>query len=181
MCQSDPKRIHGYDGDAASAKNPHCLSGFYLPSKYFLATGAGDASSALVAFDRALLAAGVGDVNLVKLSSIVPPHAERVEPVVLPAGALVGVAYARVTSVQRGQRISSAVAIAHPVDRSRASVVMEYSAEGVKEQVEAVVVEMAREAMASRRLVVRSIESIAIEHVVEVVGATFAAVVEVDA
>jgi arginine decarboxylase len=154
-------------------------SGLALPTAYFLVAGAGDATAALVAFDKALLIAGIGDVNLVKLSSIVPPGAKRIEPFALPAGSLVGVAYANLESGFRGQRIASAVAIAHPEDRSRASVVMEYSGVGSKEDIEAIAVGMAREAMMSRRLTVAAVESIAVEHVVEVVGATFAGIVEI--
>lgn len=153
-------------------------AGFFQPTSYFLAAGQGDASEKLVAFDRALLKAGVGDVNLIKLSSIVGPLCCRIEPVALKPGSLVAVAYASFTSNQPGQRIASAVAIAHPTDHSRAALVMEYSALASKDEAEQKVIAMAIEGMSSRGLGVESIESIAVEHVVEVAGATFAAVVE---
>jgi len=180
MAHNSQQRHTSMSGKAGTLIQPARARGFAIATSYFLAVGAGDGTTPLVAFDRALLAAGVADVNLVKLSSIVPPMATRIPPLLLVAGAFVGVAHATFTSRCPRQRIASAVAIAHPVDRSLASVVMEHSAAAAtKDDVEATVVEMARDAMASRRRPVAYIESIAIEHVVEVVGATFAAVVEV--
>jgi arginine decarboxylase len=41
-----------------------------------LSTGSGTGPTALAAFDAALCAAGVGEYNLVRLSSVIPPHAE---------------------------------------------------------------------------------------------------------
>ena len=153
-------------------------TGFFLPTRYFLAAGAGDASVTLVAFDRALLDAGVGDVNLIKLSSIVGPTCSRISPIPLTPGALVPVAYASLTSSRAGERISSAVAVAHPSDPTRAALVMEHSGHGPRADVEAEVVRMAIEGLESRGLSVGRVESMAIEHVVQRAGATFAAVVE---
>ena len=51
-----------------------------LPKRFFLTSGSGEASTELNAFDAALLAAKIGDTNLVKLSSILPPRAEEIEP-----------------------------------------------------------------------------------------------------
>jgi len=155
------------------------VSGFFQPTAFFLVAGAGDASHALIAFDRALLAAGVGDVNLVKLSSIVGPRCIRVEPLSLVPGSLVPAAYAWITCDQPRQRIASAVAVAHPADPSRASLVTEHSAVASKNEVEEIVIAMAEEGMVSRGLKVARIDSIGIEHTVERVGATFAGVVEV--
>jgi arginine decarboxylase len=157
-----------------------CRQGFYQPTRYFLCAGTGEASQGLVAFDRALIEAGVGDVNLVKLSSIIGPGCGRVEAFTPSPGSFVGVAFARCVSTTPGQRIASAVAVAHPTDVLRASVVMEYSGEGIdRETAERKVIDMATEAMKSRGLEVRAVESIGAEHTVSGAGATFAAVVEV--
>jgi arginine decarboxylase len=133
----------------------------------------------LVAFDRALIAAGISDINLIKLSSIVGPDLVKVDPFIIAPGALVGVAYARLESTIPGQRIASAVAVAHPQEIGRASIVMEHSAAATREEVEELVIEMARQALDSRGLTVARIESVAVEHVVQVAGSTIAAVVEV--
>jgi arginine decarboxylase len=41
-----------------------------------LSTGTGTGPTTLAAFDAALCAAGIGEYNLVRLSSVIPPHAE---------------------------------------------------------------------------------------------------------
>ena len=53
------------------------------PNAYFLASGSSEGKMPLNAFDGALLNAGIGNTNLVKMSSIVPPGASRIEPVPL--------------------------------------------------------------------------------------------------
>lgn len=45
----------------------------------YLATGTGEGPTLLAAFDAALLDAGVGDYNLLKLSSVIPPHSRIVQ------------------------------------------------------------------------------------------------------
>lgn len=152
--------------------------GFFSPTRYFLVAGTGDAFDGLVAFDKALLNAGISDVNLIKLSSIVGPGVRRIEPVSLKLGSFVGVAYASTTSAVVGERIASAVAIAHPTDKSRASLVMEHSDSASREEVEEYVKKMAIEGMHSRNLSVDFVEVIGAELVVQRVGATFAGVVE---
>lgn len=153
--------------------------GFFVPTMYFLVAGAGDAEQELVAFDRALISAGVADVNLVKLSSIVPPGCRHINVVELEPGSFVGVAFAHLNSDRRGQRIASAVAVAHPTNPKRPSLVMEYSDFALSEQVERIVIEMARTGIESRGLEVARVESVAVEHIVDNLGATFAAVVEI--
>ena len=72
----------------------------------------------LNAFDAALMAACIGNTNLVKVSSILPPHCEEISPVRLPFGALVPAAYASASGEQPGEIISAAVAVAEQ-DRLR--------------------------------------------------------------
>jgi len=69
-----------------------------VPDLYWPCKGTAEGFTELNAFDGALLAAGIGDTNLVKMSSIVPPACKRIDPVKLPGGALVPVAYAAMTS-----------------------------------------------------------------------------------
>ena len=42
--------------------------------RYTLVSGIGTGSTVLNAFDAALLSAGVGNFNLLRVSSILPPH-----------------------------------------------------------------------------------------------------------
>ena len=43
------------------------------PERFIIVSAAAEAGYALTAFDAALLKAGIGNVNLVKISSILPP------------------------------------------------------------------------------------------------------------
>ncbi len=147
------------------------------PSKFFFVKGSSEGYMPLNAFDGALMKAGIGNTNLLKMSSIIPPHCQEIEPSPLPQGALVPVAYASITSQQPGEVISAAVAAAFPEDEDQAALIMEYAAKGSKEEVEATVTKMAEEGMKMREKKIKSIKSVAVEHEVESCGAAFAAVV----
>ncbi len=154
-------------------------SALFRPQAYFLCAGHGDADRRLVAFDQALLRAGIADVNLVRLSSIVGPHVKRIEPVKLAPGLLVPTAYASTCSDVRGERIAAAVALARPDDPERAGVIMEYSGACSGREAEDIVRGMAEEAIHNRGLNVAHMESIFAEHVVEKTGCVFAGVVQI--
>jgi arginine decarboxylase len=148
------------------------------PTKYFLVSGDSEGFSLLNAFDGALLNSGVGDTNLVRMSSILPPFCERIEPIVLPYGTLVPVAYASITSDLYGEEIGSAVAIGIPKDKSLAGLIMEYSAKGfAAKEVEQQVRKMVQAGMERRNREIETILSISATHKVVVNGATFAGVV----
>ncbi|HOM30246.1 MAG TPA: arginine decarboxylase, pyruvoyl-dependent [Deltaproteobacteria bacterium] len=147
------------------------------PTTYFMTSGSSEGFTKLNAFDGALMAAGIGNTNLVKMSSICPPHTTQVDSVNLPHGALVPVAYASITSDRPGEVIAAAVAIAFPTDEDHAGLIMEYSASDTKEHVEEKVRKMAEEGMKMRGKEVREIKSVAVEHTVKACGAAFAAVV----
>ncbi len=148
-----------------------------IPTKYFLTTGSSEGFMPLNAFDQALLNAGIGNTNLIKMSSIIPPDCQRLDSIHLPYGALVPVAYASRISQIPGEIISAAVACAFPMDKEKPGLIMEYSATGHKEEVEAIVIKMTEEGMRSRGEELKEIESVSISHQVEHTGAAFAAVV----
>lgn len=149
------------------------------PTKFFLVSGSSDGFSLLNAFDGALLASGVGDTNLVRMSSILPPGCTEIKPrpTSLPQGALVPVAYASITSDVPGEVISAAVAIGIPEDASLAGLIMEYSARADEAAVRSQVIKMAEKGMEVRKRPIREIMSISSTFRVESVGAAFAGVV----
>ncbi len=149
----------------------------HVHTHYYVCAGSADAMMPLNAFDHALLAAGMGDVNLVRLSSILPPKCQRVEPFQPPYGALVPVAYADMVSSDPGTWISAAVAIAVPLDDRYPGLIMEHHGLGRLEETEATVREMAVTGMNHRNREIKEIVSIGAEHCVEEHGAAFAGVV----
>src|SRR5690554_7549476 len=88
------------------------------PTIYTLVKGAAEGRTRLNAFDKALLEAGVGDTNLMRMSSILPPAAEEisVKELVLPKGGLIPLAYATIDGSTPGRIISAAVAAGIPED-----------------------------------------------------------------
>jgi len=150
---------------------------FKTPTTHFFTCGSSEGFTQLNSFDGALLAARIGNTNLVKMSSIVPPKSKLVEPHNLPQGALVPVAYAAITSDMPGEVISAGVAAAYPTDENHAGLIMEYSSRGHKEDIEAIVRRMAEEGLKMRGLEVKEIRSISVQHKVEKIGTAFASVV----
>jgi arginine decarboxylase len=147
------------------------------PNAYALVRGAAEGPQLLNAFDHALLEAGVGDTNLVKMSSILPPGAEQVAAFDLPKGALVPVAYAAIERQQPGMIISSAVAVGVPEDPQESGVIMEHHGVKSLDECETVVRQMVKDAFSYRNRALKEIQSIGIEHQVKKCGAAFAGVV----
>jgi len=154
-------------------------TGLFVPSSYFLVAGRGDSTSSLIAFDLALLSVGIGNVNLIKLSSILAPGLKNYRPSKIAPGSFVGAAYATFSSSGSKVQMAAAVAIAHSTDPSRESVIMEYAGQFSAKEAERIVTEMATKALESRKLQTRSVEIASIEHVSVDVGCVFAAVIQV--
>ena len=150
---------------------------FKTPTQYFLVSGASDGCTPLNAFDGALLQAGIGNTNIVKMSSIVPPRCQLIAPVPLPPGALVPAAYAAITSDLPGEMISAGVAVALPEDENQNGLIMEYSAKGERREIEEIVRNMAVEGMKLRGWKIKELKSVAIEFKIKKIGAVLAAVV----
>jgi arginine decarboxylase len=153
--------------------------GFFLPTRYFLVVGHGDARWPAVAFDQALTNAGVSNLNLVQLTSVLAPGLQRIEPLQLAFGGFVGVAYAKFVHSHVGTMIAAGIAIAHPEDRSQASIIMEFAGICSAKQAEQQAIEMARGALEARNLPIKRVESTCVEHTVSQTGCVFAGVVEI--
>ncbi|MCY0881884.1 MAG: arginine decarboxylase, pyruvoyl-dependent [Firmicutes bacterium] len=145
------------------------------PKKFTLLSGHAEGPSRLNAFDGALLDAGIGNVNLLKVSSILPPRAVEVAHLEIIPGQLLPTAYGTITSEVPGEKIAAAVAIAiGSVDEY--GVIMEFSGRCGQEEAAAIVEEMARAAFAQRNRSVARVAVHAVEHTVDRIGCAFAAV-----
>lgn len=101
-----------------------------IANKYKIGAGIGESESRLVAFDKALLDAGVGNYNLVRLSSILPAGCKPVYNIDLPEGSLLPIAYSTITSDVEGETVVSTIGVGIPKDKSKVGVIMEYSVAG---------------------------------------------------
>lgn len=144
------------------------------PKKFKVVAGGAEGKSKLTAFDNALLKAGVGNVNLVKVSSILPPSCEYDPDFVLPLGALTPIAYGSIVSDVPGELISAAVGVGVPAGDSM-GVIMEFSGKCTKEEAEATIRKMVEEAFEVRKIDLKEIKICAVEHKVEKIGCAFAA------
>lgn len=80
--------------------------------KVAIVSGKAEGPTKLNSFDNALLEAGIGDVNLIKVSSMLEENTQVQLLPKLKAGAMVNCVLATVTSDNKGDLISSAIAIA---------------------------------------------------------------------
>ncbi len=145
-------------------------------TKVAATAGHAEGTTPLNAFDNALLAAGIGNINLVKISSIVPPDVDIVDLPRIKPGALIPTAYAWMTGSVPGELISAAVGYALPEDRTRPGVIMEYHAKGTRAEAERMTRQMLEEAFRVRGQTIREAKVFAAEHRVERIGCAVAAV-----
>jgi len=147
-----------------------------VPNRYLLVAGAGDAATSLNAFDRALIASGAGNFNLVKVTSIMPPGAVPGRIDSIPPGMIVHAALGSHTSRHKGGHIAAAVAIGLPVDPTQPGVIMEGHFEMEADEAERLVRSMAEQALRDRRSEILRVESVSAGHQVVDHGAALAAV-----
>lgn len=145
------------------------------PCKYSLSAGHSEAGTPLNAFDAALLDAGFGNLNLLRVSSILPAGAEYVTDMQVTPGSLLPTAYAAVGSQQPGDQIAAAVAVGI-AEIDSIGVIMECSGHCSREEIERRIRQMVIEAFAARQLPLREIKIAAVEHRVQHCGCVFAGV-----
>ncbi len=128
-----------------------------LSGNVYLCAGVGRGYTLLTAFDQALRKAGVGDYNLLKVSSILPPNARILKTIDIPKGSLLPIAYGTISSTNNGEIISAAVAVAIPVNEGDIGVIMEVSGYISEEKAREAVKKMAEEAMNYRSIQIKNI------------------------
>ena len=138
--------------------------------------GNAEGSTPLNAFDNALLAAGIGNINLIKVSSILPPGVDLVPLPKIKLGAVVPTAYAAMTSEVPGEVVAAAVGWARPHDPKKNGVIMEFHDKATREEAERMIVHMLEEAFRVRGQRIRDFRVFAVEHRVERTGCALAAV-----
>ena len=146
-----------------------------MPTKYKLVAGSSEGSTLLNAFDGALLTAGAGNLNLLRVSSVLPPGAVYDENLVIPPGNLVPTAYGAIDSDVPETIISAAVGVGIPDDGSF-GMIMEVSGEFTKEVAEETVRNMLIEAFEMRKKHLADIKVKSAQHKVEKIGCAFAGV-----
>ncbi|MFN8522150.1 MAG: arginine decarboxylase, pyruvoyl-dependent [Chloroflexota bacterium] len=146
------------------------------PQTLWLTSGGAEGSTELNAFDNALLAAGIGNLNLVRVSSIVPANAELLSaaPKIEP-GSLVPAVYSVMHSDTAGETVCAALGLGFS-EAGKHGMIFEYHA-SARDVAERVVTGMVHEGFARRGLPLDRVVVRVAEHRVERVGCAVAAVV----
>jgi arginine decarboxylase len=144
-----------------------------LPKAVSLVAGAGEGRTELNAFDRALMDAGIANLNFIRVTSIFPPGARVIPLPRLFPGMLTPAVYASIISHTPGERIAAALGLG--VCRDSFGVIMEHSHTGTAENAEAIVRRMVEEAFAQRDLRLDEVHVVVREHLVERAGCVVAA------
>ena len=110
-----------------------------LPKQVFFTTGTGRHKEKLSSFELALRNAGIERYNLVRVSSILPPHCKIVSKKKgleqLRPGQIVFVVLAENQSKEPNRLMSAAIGVAIPNDRDHYGYLSEHHAFGEKEKV----------------------------------------------
>jgi len=146
-----------------------------VPKAVSLVAGAGEGTTELNAFDRALRDAGIADLNFVRVSSIMPAAARLVPLPPYTPGTLVPAVYASIVGHTPGERIAAALAVG--TSPGRHGVIMEYSHAGSAENAEAIVRRMVADAFQMRGLPLAEVTVVVREHLVERTGCVVAVAV----
>ena len=146
-----------------------------IPEMFTLVVGRGEGKKKLTAFDSALLDAGVGNMNLLRVSSVLPPMCVFLTSLKMPFGSLLPIAYGSITSDVPGETISASIGVGIPQDPGSFGMIFEFSGFCSGAEAAAKVEEMVREAFDMRSLDLRDVKVKAIDHVVKECGTVFAA------
>ena len=119
---------------------------FVLPSHFKIVKGIGISKYPLVAFDSALQNAGIGDYNLVKVSSIIPAKCQKTDIIDLPKGSILYAAYSSITIPNDPQQYVG-VGVAVPNNSEESGVIFECRSEKKPDDI---LRNMCKEAMDSR-------------------------------
>jgi arginine decarboxylase len=174
------EEVPGLHRDAPGLAHPETLGErkrtmWEVPKAISIVAGAGEGSTEINAFDRALLDAGIANLNFIRVTSILPPQAKIVPLRAIVPGRLTPAVYTRVTSREPGNRIAAAIAVG--ISREDYGVIMEEACYGTAREAEAKVRAMVEEAFAIRNLPLMEVAVVSREHVVERCGCVVAAVI----
>ncbi|MCL5263701.1 MAG: arginine decarboxylase, pyruvoyl-dependent [Chloroflexi bacterium] len=129
-----------------------------VPQEVWLTSGVGEGSTRLNSFDKALFNAGIGNLNLMKVTSILPARAKLVDlrqegkQVDIPFGCLVPTVYTTIASDIPGQTIACGLVLAVPEDRNINGVIFEVSIVGDAQAAARILDGMAEEAAKLRNM-----------------------------
>ena len=143
--------------------------------KIAIVSGKDEGPTKLNAFDNALLAAGIGDVNLIKVSSMLEGNTEIQDIVPLKPGSMVKCVLSSITSDNPGDEITAVVAVA--IGENLGCVVEETGTNENPAKLKDKAIFMVKYMMEIRNETIKEIVVKEITHKVEKIGSAIASVV----
>lgn len=104
----------------------------FVAKEFYITTGYGIDEYEISSFDKALVASGLGDYNIVRVSSIIPPNTKQTTDINYKKGSVLFTAYSK-NSTNKKELIASAVVAAIPKESNKIGVIMEYSCKSNKQ------------------------------------------------
>jgi arginine decarboxylase len=146
--------------------------------KIAIVSGKSEGPTELNAFDNALIDAGIGDVNLIKVSSMLDGNAETVSLPDFKPGSMVNCVLSSVTSSKKGESITACVGIA--IGEKLGCIVEKHSINENPEEVKKEAIFMAGYMMEVRGVAIKDLIIEEISHEVENIGSVVSSVIYVD-
>lgn len=125
---------------------------------FFITSGIGSGQTELNSFDSALFNSKVANYNLVRISSILPAAAKECTDIPLTEGTFLHTAFASLSTNNKQETISAAIAVGIPTDNTKIGVIMEFSDYCTKDVAKQKVSAMVNEAMKMRGLQIKEIK-----------------------
>jgi arginine decarboxylase len=148
-----------------------------IPRKVSFVCGNSEGKTELNAFDNALLRAGIGNLNLVKVTSIIPPFTDLVELPYIKPGSLTPTVYTSLASCNPDDMISCAIGAGFPEKRESIGFIAETNMFSSAKDAEMEVRMMVEEGLKRRKIAIGKIVCVSAEHRVREIGCVFCAAV----
>ena len=143
--------------------------------KIAIVTGKDEGPTKLNAFDNALSDAGIGDVNLIKVSSMLAGNAEICELPPLKAGSMVNCVLSSLISDKKGDELIACVAVA--IGEELGCVVEANGTNQNPEDIKNEAIEMVKYMMDKRNVKIKELIVEEAHHTVKEIGSAIAAVI----
>ena len=146
------------------------------PERASLVSGSSEGKSELEAIDNAMLEAGIGNLNIVEVSSVIPSKCKIVDLPETEPGTITPAAVAKKSTEKNGSKISASVAVA--LSKDSHGMISEFRGVGLKEnEAEKKSISIVKNMMRERNLSINKIRTATASHRVKNIGAVIAAVV----
>lgn len=119
-------------------KTQNALNNSMIPKYVFFTKGVGRAKKSLQSFEAALRDAGISTLNLVQVSSILPPNCQEIPREqglgMLKPGQIVYLVLAKHSSNEKNRLISASIGVAQPKDENHYGYLSEHHSFGQDEE-----------------------------------------------